>query len=112
MLTKPPTVTYVEIGSVDYWEDLGKWVGLSSTQLVSSAPEVDSEQQRDDGQDGAEFVDVPCGFAGVAGHRSKDGLDVEIVASMQDRAGPQAAGFEAHPGETERDGDNQDAETT
>jgi hypothetical protein len=65
----------------------------------------------DQWQNRAEFIDVPGGLTGIAGQRREDGLNIKIVAGVQQSRGPHAPGFQSHPGEYESDGNHHDRET-
>ena len=51
----------------------------------------------------AEFGGPQARDAGAARLRVEKGLDKEIVAGVQEHASPNAAGFQAHPGEEKAD---------
>src|SRR5260370_18573897 len=84
---------------------------LRSWQLAAFAPEVDCEDDGDEWEDAAEFVDEPCGLPRVARERRENALDIEIVAAVEDGGCPEAAGFETHPGKKETQGNNHHGET-
>jgi hypothetical protein len=80
------------------------------TQLVSSAPEIDSKPECNDRQNRTEFVNKPSCLSGVASKWSKNGLNVEIVARVKYGRGPETSRFQPHPREYKRDGQNEDGE--
>ena len=51
----------------------------------------------------AEFGGPELGHTGAARLRVEKGLHKEIVAGVQEYAGPNTAGFQAHPGEEKAD---------
>ena len=55
----------------------------------------------------AEFGGPQPGDAGAERLRVEKGLHKEIVAGVQEHAGPNAAGFQAHPGEEKADSQHQ-----
>ena len=67
--------------------------GRIAWEFVAARPEIDGERQRDDGNNGTEFIYVPGGLSGVARQRSEDALNIKIVAGMEERARPETARF-------------------
>lgn len=85
---------------------------LRSWQFAAFAPEVHGEGDGNYGKDAAEFIDEPLRLPSVTRYGSENALDLEVVAGMEERAGPEAAGFEAHPGKNKTHGNNQQSEAS
>ena len=83
---------------------------LTLPQLIASPPKIDGKSDRHDGQDRAKFNEPSC-FTGVAGKRSEDVLNVQVVARVQECSHPETSRSQSHPSEDNRDRHNQNRET-
>src|SRR5581483_7307182 len=89
----------------------GRGFGLDRLrQLAVFAPIVHSEGEYDSRQHAAKLVNEVLRPASVAGERGENILNIQVVAGVQNGAGPQASGLEPQPCRDETQGNDADRE--
>src|SRR5689334_24989854 len=79
------------------WQRHNRGACLRGLNLTTSVPEIRSHDDRNQTKGHTKFTCYVRRPLAVHSHRIKEPLNECVVCGMQDDAGPQATGFEAHP---------------